>query len=234
MAQVARHEGRELFAFTRPGDTAAQDFARAWVRPGPATPTRHRPTELDAAMIFAPVGSLVPAALAAVRKGGTVVCGGIHMSDIPSFPYRLLWEERVVRSVANLTRQDAVEFLALARRRCRSGPRSRPIRWPEANQALADLRAGRLQGRGGADPLVGRASPADCWSADPVVARYGRYPLASQRVERRLAAILAADIVGYSRLIERGRGRHAGRDQGACASRRSTRCSPSTRAASSS
>ena len=114
VAQVARHEGRELFAFTRPGDTAAQDFARtmgaAWAGDAGAPP----PAELDAALIFAPVGSLVPTALAAVRKGGSVVCGGIHMSDIPSFPYRLLWEERVVRSVANLTRQDAIEFLDLA------------------------------------------------------------------------------------------------------------------------
>ena len=114
VAQVARHEGRELFAFTRPGDTAAQDFARtmgaAWAGDADAPP----PAELDAALIFAPVGGLVPTALAAVRKGGSVVCGGIHMSDIPTFPYRLLWEERVVRSVANLTRQDAIEFLDLA------------------------------------------------------------------------------------------------------------------------
>jgi propanol-preferring alcohol dehydrogenase len=100
---------------------------------------------LDAALIFAPVGSLVPAALAAVRKGGTVVCGGIHMSDIPSFPYRLLWEERVVRSVANLTRQDAHEFLALAGEvPIRTEIRAYPL--AAANEALADLRHGRLQG----------------------------------------------------------------------------------------
>ena len=146
MAQVARHEGRELYAFTRPGDTAAQDFARAMgaVWAGDAGRQR-RPSALDAALIFAPVGSLVPAALAAVRKGGTVVCGGIHMSDIPSFPYRLLWEERVVRSVANLTRQDAVDFLAVA---AQVPIRTEVTTYPlaEANRALADLREGRVQG----------------------------------------------------------------------------------------
>src|SRR3954452_16577493 len=114
LAQVARHQGREVFAFTRPGDMAAQDFAlglgAVWAGGSDETP----PEKLDAALIFAPVGALVPAALAATRKGGTVVCGGIHMSDIPAFPYRLLWEERIVRSVANLTRRDAEEFLALA------------------------------------------------------------------------------------------------------------------------
>ena len=145
VAQVARHEGRELFAFTRPGDTAAQDFARTmgatWAGDADTAP----PTELDAALIFAPVGSLVPTALAAVRKGGTVVCGGIHMSDIPSFPYRLLWEERVVRSVANLTRQDALDFLALAGEvPIRTEVTTYPL--AEANRALADLREGRLQG----------------------------------------------------------------------------------------
>jgi propanol-preferring alcohol dehydrogenase len=145
VAQVARHEGRELYAFTRPGDTAAQDFARAmgaaWAGDADARP----PVELDAALIFAPVGGLVPTALAAVRKGGTVVCGGIHMSDIPSFPYRLLWEERVVRSVANLTRQDAVDFLALAGR-VPIRTEVTPYRLDRANEALADLRDGRLQG----------------------------------------------------------------------------------------
>ena len=145
VAQVARHEGRELFAFTRPGDTAAQDFARTmgatWAGDADTAP----PTELDAALIFAPVGRLVPTALAAVRKGGTVVCGGIHMSDIPSFPYRLLWEERVVRSVANLTRQDALDFLALAGEvPIRTEVTTYPL--AEANRALADLREGRLQG----------------------------------------------------------------------------------------
>src|SRR4051794_10121446 len=114
LAQVARYQGREVFAFTRPGDMAAQKFARGlgavWAGGSDETPSE----KLDAALIFAPVGALVPAALAATRKGGTVVCGGIHMSDTPAFPYRLLGEERVVRSVATLTRRDAEEFLALA------------------------------------------------------------------------------------------------------------------------
>jgi alcohol dehydrogenase, propanol-preferring len=145
VAQVARHQGRRLFAFTRPGDTAAQDFARSlgaeWAGDSTATP----PEPLDAALIFAPVGSLVPAALAATRKGGTVVCGGIHMSDIPSFPYRILWEERVLRSVANLTRRDAEEFLALAPE---AGVRTETVTYPlaRANEALSDLRGGALQG----------------------------------------------------------------------------------------
>jgi propanol-preferring alcohol dehydrogenase len=145
IAQVARYQGRQVFAFTRPGDTAAQDFARSlgavWAGGSDETP----PEPLDAALIFAPVGALVPAALAAVRKGGTVVCGGIHMSDIPSFPYRLLWEERVVRSVANLTRRDAEEFLALA---SKAGISTATVIYPlaDANQALADLRNGALQG----------------------------------------------------------------------------------------
>jgi propanol-preferring alcohol dehydrogenase len=145
IAQVARCQGRRVFAFTRPGDLVAQNFARGlgvvWAGGSDETP----PEPLDAALIFAPVGALVPAALAATRKGGTVVCGGIHMSDIPSFPYRLLWEERVVRSVANLTRQDAEEFLALAPK---AGIRTATVPYPlaEANRALADLRHGRLQG----------------------------------------------------------------------------------------
>jgi propanol-preferring alcohol dehydrogenase len=145
IAQVARHQGREVFAFTRPGDNAAQNFARSlgavWAGGSDETP----PEPLDAALIFAPVGPLVPAALAATRKGGTVVCGGIHMSDIPSFPYRLLWKERVVRSVANLTRRDAEEFLALAPK---AGISTATIAYPlaEANRALADLRNGALQG----------------------------------------------------------------------------------------
>jgi propanol-preferring alcohol dehydrogenase len=145
IAQVARHQGRRVFAFTRSGDAAAQDFARGlgavWAGGSDETP----PEPLDAALIFAPVGALVPAALAATRKGGTVVCGGIHMSDIPSFPYRLLWEERVVRSVANLTRADAEEFLALAPK---AGVRTATQTYPlgDANRALADLRRGALQG----------------------------------------------------------------------------------------
>jgi propanol-preferring alcohol dehydrogenase len=145
VAQLARHEGRELYAFTRPGDMAAQDFARgmgaAWAGDADTPP----PAELDAAIIFAPVGSLVPTALAAVRKGGTVVCGGIHMSDIPSFPYRLLWEERVIRSVANLTRRDAIEFLALAGE-VPIRTEVMPYSLAEASRALAELREGRLQG----------------------------------------------------------------------------------------
>jgi propanol-preferring alcohol dehydrogenase len=145
VAQVARFQGRRVFAFTRPGDAAAQEFARSlgavWAGGSDATP----PEPLDAALIFAPVGALVPAALAATRKGGTVVCGGIHMSDIPAFPYRLLWQERVVRSVANLTRRDAEEFLALAPR---AGVSTATVTYPlaGANQALADLRGGKLQG----------------------------------------------------------------------------------------
>jgi propanol-preferring alcohol dehydrogenase len=145
LSQVARHQGREVFAFTRPGDTAAQQFARGlgalWAGGSDETP----PEKLDAALIFAPVGALVPAALAATRKGGTVVCGGIHMSDIPSFPYSLLWEERVVRSVANLTRRDAEEFLALA---SAAGITTVTQTYPlaDANRALADLRGGALQG----------------------------------------------------------------------------------------
>jgi propanol-preferring alcohol dehydrogenase len=145
VAQVARHQGRRVFAFTRPGDQGAQDFARGlgavWAGGSDETP----PEKLDAALIFAPVGALVPAALAATRKGGTVVCGGIQMSDIPAFPYRLLWEERVIRSVANLTRRDAEEFLALAPA---AGIRTttRTYKLAEANQALADLRSGALEG----------------------------------------------------------------------------------------
>ncbi len=145
LAQLARYQGRRVFAFTRPGDAKAQDFARGlgalWAGGSDETP----PEELDAALIFAPVGALVPAALAAIRKGGTVVCGGIHMSDVPAFPYRLLWEERVIRSVANLTRRDAEEFLALAPTAgIRTTTRTYPL--AEANQALSDLRTGAIEG----------------------------------------------------------------------------------------
>jgi alcohol dehydrogenase, propanol-preferring len=145
VSQVARHQGRRIFAFTRPGDVAAQDFARRLGAEWAGDSTAASPEPLDAALIFAPVGSLVPAALAATRKGGTVVCGGIHMSDIPSFPYSLLWEERVLRSVANLTRRDAEEFLALAPL---AGVRTETVTYPlvRANDALADLRRGRLHG----------------------------------------------------------------------------------------
>jgi alcohol dehydrogenase, propanol-preferring len=145
VAQVIRHQGRRLFAFTRPGDLPAQDFARSLGAEWAGGSDQPPPEPLDAALIFAPVGALVPAALAATRKGGTVVSGGIHMSDIPSFPYRLLWEERVLRSVANLTRRDAEGFLALAPK---AGIRTRTVTYPlaNANQALADLRNGALQG----------------------------------------------------------------------------------------
>jgi alcohol dehydrogenase, propanol-preferring len=145
IAQVARFQGRQVFAFTKPGDAAGQDFARGlgavWAGGSDAQP----PEKLDAALIFAPVGALIPAALAATRKGGTVVSGGIHMSDIPSFPYALMWEERVVRSVANLTRRDAEEFLALAPKAgITTTTRTYPL--ADANTALADLRAGRFEG----------------------------------------------------------------------------------------
>lgn len=145
LAQVARWQGRRIYAFTRTGDIAAQNFARsmgaAWAGGSEEAP----PELLDAAIIFAPVGALVPAALKAVKKGGRVVCGGIHMSDIPSFPYALLWEERHVLSVANLTRQDAREFLEIAPK---AGVHAEVTRYPlaQANEALSDLRDGRLQG----------------------------------------------------------------------------------------
>jgi alcohol dehydrogenase, propanol-preferring len=145
LAQVAVWHGRRVFAFTRKGDTAAQDFARSlgaeWAGGSDEAP----PEPLDAAIIFAAVGALVPAALKAVKKGGRVVCGGIHMSDIPSFPYSLLWEERRIQSVANLTRTDAHEFLKIAPK---AGVYCEVTRYPlaRANEALASLRAGRLQG----------------------------------------------------------------------------------------
>jgi propanol-preferring alcohol dehydrogenase len=145
ITQVAVYQGRRVYAFTRPGDTEGQEFARrlgaSWVGDSTEPP----PEGLDAAIIFAPVGPLVPAALRATVKGGTVVCAGIHMSDIPSFPYRLLWEERVVRSVANLTRRDGEEFLDLAPRvPVRTKVQVFPLR--QANEALDRLRQGRLQG----------------------------------------------------------------------------------------
>ena len=145
LAQLAVHQGREVFAFTRPGDGAAQQFARGlgcrWAGDSTAAP----PQLLDAALIFAPVGALVPAALRAVRKGGSVVCAGIHMSDIPAFPYSLLWGERVVRSVANLTRRDGEEFMRLAvEARLRAAVRPYPLE--AAGQALEDLRRGTIEG----------------------------------------------------------------------------------------
>jgi alcohol dehydrogenase, propanol-preferring len=145
LAQVATWQGRRVFAFTRAGDTASQNFARSlgavWAGGSGELP----PEPLDAAIIFAPVGALVPAALRAVKKGGRVVCGGIHMSDIPSFPYAILWEERQLVSVANLTRADAREFLAIAPR---AGIKIQVTRYPlaQANAALDDLRAGRFEG----------------------------------------------------------------------------------------
>jgi len=145
VCQVARHEGRRVFAFTSQGDDEAQRFARelgaAWAGASGEAP----PEQLDAAIIFAPVGALVPAALRAVAKGGTVVCAGIHMSDIPSFPYAELWGERTIRSVANLTRRDAEEFLALAPQ-VPVRTSVRPYALADAGAALDDLRAGRLQG----------------------------------------------------------------------------------------
>ena len=145
VAQVARHQGREVYAFTRADDVAAQDFARQLGAVWAGSSDERPPEELDAAIIFAPVGALVPAALRAVRKGGVVVAGGIHMSDIPSFPYRILWGERVVRSVANLTRRDAEEFLALAPKvPVRTATELFPL--AQANEALDRLRTGRLRG----------------------------------------------------------------------------------------
>ena len=145
LIQIARYQGREVYAFTRPGDIGGAGV-RARPRRGLGRRSDETPPEkLDAALIFAPVGALVPAALAATRKGGTVVCGGIHMSDIPAFPYRLLWEERIVRSVANLTRRDAEEFLALAPA-AGVTTTTQIYALADANRALADLRNGALQG----------------------------------------------------------------------------------------
>lgn len=145
LAQVARAEGREVFAFTKPGDSTGQAFARRqgarWAGGSDEAP----PVPLDAAIIFAPVGSLVPAALTAVRKGGRVVCAGIHMSDVPSFPYRLLWGERSLVSVANLTRDDGVRFMKLAAE-IDLTPSVEALPLTEANEALARLRAGRVEG----------------------------------------------------------------------------------------
>jgi propanol-preferring alcohol dehydrogenase len=145
VAQVARHEGRQVFAFTRPGDLEGAAFARSLGAAWAGGSDVAAPEPLDAALIFAPVGALVPAALRAVAKGGVVVCGGIHMSDIPAFPYAELWGERVVRSVANLTRRDAVELLELAPRvPIRTSTTPYPL--SAANEAIADLRAGRVSG----------------------------------------------------------------------------------------
>src|SRR6266699_4838467 len=145
VAQVARFEGRRVFAFTRAGDAAAQLFARELGAEWAGDSAQAPPEPLDAAIIFAPVGALVPTALRAVAKGGTVVCAGIHMSDIPSFPYSILWGERAVRSVANLTRRDGEEFLALAPRvPVRTEIRTYPLE--RANEALQALRRGEVRG----------------------------------------------------------------------------------------
>ncbi|WP_210255241.1 zinc-dependent alcohol dehydrogenase family protein [Ancylobacter pratisalsi] len=145
IAQVCRWQGREVYAFTSPGDTATQAYALSLGAAWAGGSDEACPVELDAAIIFAPVGALVPAALRAVRKGGRVVCAGIHMSDIPQFPYDILWEERQVLSVANLTREDAREFLALAPQAvAQVTTTTYPLE--RANDALADLRAGRFQG----------------------------------------------------------------------------------------
>ncbi len=145
IAQVAAWQGRSVYAFTRAGDDEAQKLARslgvAWAGPSEAPP----PVPLDAAILYAPVGALVPLALRAVRKGGRVVCAGIHMSDIPSFPYSILWEERQLVSVANLTRRDGTDFLGVASQ-IGLRPHTTPYRLSEANAALADLRSGRLIG----------------------------------------------------------------------------------------
>ena len=155
ICQVARWQGRRVFAFTRPGDATAQDFARrlgaVWAGPSNESP----PEALDAAIVFAPDGELVPLALRALAPGGTVVCGGIHMSDIPAFPYELLWHERSVRSVANLTRSDGAEFLALAPQ-VPLEPTTTTYPLERAGEALEDLRHGRLTG---AAVLVPQISP---------------------------------------------------------------------------
>ncbi len=161
VAQVALHEGKQVYAFTRPGDEATQAFARelgaAWAGDSTALP----PEPLDAALIFAPVGALIPAALRATAKGGVVVSGGIHMSDIPAFPYRLLWEERVIRSVANLTRADGEAFLRIARQApLRTEVETLPLE--AANEALSRLRAGEV--RASAVLLVGDHPPRESFS----------------------------------------------------------------------
>jgi propanol-preferring alcohol dehydrogenase len=145
VVQVARHQGRKVYAFTRPGDSAGRRFARSLGAHWAGDSDRPAPQVLDAAILYAPVGALVPAALRAVGPGGTVVCAGIHMSDIPSFPYSILWEERSVRSVANLTREDGREFLKLAPK---AGVRTTTVPFPleRANEALAALREGGIEG----------------------------------------------------------------------------------------
>ena len=145
VAQLIRWQGREFYAFTRSGDVGAQDLAQALGAAWAGASTDEPPELLDAAIIFAPVGSLVPVALRAVRKGGRVVCGGIYMSDIPQFPYHILWEERQILSVANLTRQDGRDFLAVAQQ-AKIKTHTRRYSLETGNEALSDLRAGRIQG----------------------------------------------------------------------------------------
>ena len=145
LAQVARADGRKILAFTRPGDETSRKFALACGAQWAGDSTQAPPEPLDAAIVFAPAGELVVASLRSVRKGGRVICGGIHMSDIPSFPYRLLWGERRIESVANLTRADGERFMQLASRiPIRTSVRTYPLE--QANEALSDLRAGRLEG----------------------------------------------------------------------------------------
>jgi propanol-preferring alcohol dehydrogenase len=145
LAQVCVWQGREVYAFTRPGDRSGQDFARTLGAKWAGDSDDRCPQELDTAIIFAPVGSLVPIALKSVRKGGRVICGGIHMTDLPQFPYRLLWEERVVQSVANMTRRDATEFLAIAAVADVKVVTKR-YALDKANEAIDDLRNGQVSG----------------------------------------------------------------------------------------
>jgi propanol-preferring alcohol dehydrogenase len=145
LIQVARHQGRQVYAYTRPGDISGQAFARKLGAVWAGDSSQTAPQKLEAALIFAPAGELVPVALRSLVKGGTVVCAGIHMSDIPSFPYAVLWGERVIRSVANLTRRDGEEFLTLAPKiPVHIEVESFPL--PRANEALAALRSGKIQG----------------------------------------------------------------------------------------
>ncbi|MEJ2634763.1 MAG: zinc-dependent alcohol dehydrogenase family protein [Calditrichia bacterium] len=147
VAQIAVHQGKRIFAFTRPGDTASQEFAKRLGAVWAGDSTVKPPEELDAALIFAPVGSLIPAALKATIRGGVVVSGGIHMSDIPSFPYRILWEERVIRSVANLTRKDGEEMMKVAPEvPVKTEVHTFPLK--EANEVLNKLREGKIEGAG--------------------------------------------------------------------------------------
>lgn len=145
LIQVARHQGKQVYTFSRKGDTQSQELAKSLGAIWTGTSDEKPPEELDAAIIFAPVGSLVPTALRAIRKGGVVVCAGIHMSDIPTFPYSILWGERVLRSVANLTRQDGIDFLKIASE-FTIETKVNPYPLEKANDALRDLREGKFTG----------------------------------------------------------------------------------------